>query len=124
MAHQFQFHEKIHDAVVAEAIQWAMRERKPMRRAAKVDDNQGEIVQALRQIGCSVQPLHTVGKGVPDLLVGFRGKNLLLEIKDGNKVASARRLTTDQKVWHRQWCGQCKVVSSVDEAIKTVSEVA
>jgi hypothetical protein len=31
-----------------------------------------------------------VGRGVPDLLVGWRGTNLLLEVKDGNKPQSAR----------------------------------
>ena len=45
-----------------------------MRRAARVDRNQAEIVVALRAGGASVQPLHAVGKGVPDLLVGWRGK--------------------------------------------------
>ena len=36
-----------------------------MRRAAKVDANQPEIVQALRKAGCFVQPLHTVGQASP-----------------------------------------------------------
>lgn len=91
-----------------------------MRRAAKVDANQSEIVAALRGINCTVQPLHAVGKGCPDLLVGYRGKNLLLEIKDGNKAPSARKLTADQVVWHEAWKGSASVVCSVEEAINAV----
>lgn len=45
-----------------------------MRRAAKVDDNQGEIVAALQRAGCSVQSLAGVGRGFPDLAVGFQGR--------------------------------------------------
>jgi DNA-binding NarL/FixJ family response regulator len=41
-----------------------------MHRAAKVDANQTEITAALRQMGATVQHIHTVGKGCPDLLVG------------------------------------------------------
>lgn len=76
-----------------------------MRRAAKVDANQPAIVAALREIGATVQPLHTVGQGCPDLLVGYQGKTLLMEVKDGSKPPSARKLTPDQQVWHAGWQG-------------------
>jgi hypothetical protein len=76
-----------------------------MRRAAKVDANQADIVAALRAIGASVTPLHAVGNGVPDLLVGFRRQTWLIEVKDGNKPPSARRLTPDQQEWHASWRG-------------------
>ena len=93
-----------------------------MRRAAKVDANQTEIVNALRQVGASVQSLAATGKGVPDLLVGFRGVNWLLEIKDGRKVKSARKLTEDQVVWHQIWRGRVYVVESVEQAVKILGE--
>ena len=89
-----------------------------MRRAAKVDENQSEIVKALRAAGASVQPLHAVGQGCPDLLIGFRGKNLLFEVKDGAKVPSAKRLTDDQSEWHAEWRGNVFVVESAEEAIR------
>ena len=89
-------------------------------RAARIDANQPEIVRALRKAGCSVQPLHTVGGGVPDLLV-CRGTCLyLLEIKDGAKPPSARQLTPDQKAWHRDWCGPVHVVESIEAALAAV----
>ncbi|WZX01626.1 endonuclease [Acinetobacter phage VB_AB_Acb75] len=95
-------------------------EKTPMR-AAKIDANQPEIVAALRKIGCTVQILSSVGKGCPDILVGYRGKNFLLEIKDGAKPVSAQKLTPDQIEWHDLWNGQVNVVNCVDQAIQVVT---
>lgn len=91
-----------------------------MARARKVDANQQEIISALRAIGCTVLPLHTVGSGCPDLLVGRCGVNYLLEIKDGKKPPSCRKLTKDQVDFHAMWRGQVAVVTSVNEAFKAV----
>ena len=88
------------------------------RRAAKVDANQKIIVKALRDAGATVQHLHAVGAGCPDLLVGHRGLSHLVEVKDGKKPPSARKLTPDQVVWHRDWRGSpVHVVKSVTEAL-------
>ena len=87
------------------------------RRAARVDDNQPAIVQALRNMGCSVQPLHTVGGGCPDLLVGWEEKNYLMEIKDGSKIPSAQKLTPQQEKFFDEWLGQRVVVTSPEEAM-------
>jgi hypothetical protein len=88
-----------------------------MRRAARTDENQEQIVKALRAVGASVQSLAAVGHGVPDLLVGYQGKNILIEIKDGNKTPSKRKLTDDQVKWHESWNGGAvAVVDSVDAA--------
>ena len=76
-----------------------------MRRAAKIDANQEQVIKALRSVGAVVQSLAAVGKGVPDLLVGYQGKTILLEVKDGNKPPSARKLTEDQIKWHGAWRG-------------------
>lgn len=94
-----------------------------MRRAAKVDKNQTEIVAALRAAGASVVPLHAVGNGCPDLLVGYGGKNLLIEVKDetGRAVNKGRdlskALTKDQHKFHFFWQGQLAVVWSAEEAL-------
>lgn len=92
-------------------------------RAAKIDANQNEIVKALRQIGCSVQSLASVGKGVPDLLVGFRCVNFLIEVKDGSKPKSAQKLTPDQIEWHGNWQGKVFVINSIDQAIDLISKL-
>jgi len=60
-----------------------------------------------------------VGKGVPDLLVGFQGKTLLMEIKDGRKTPSERRLSEDQVRWHGAWRGgPLAIVDGVDAALR------
>lgn len=89
-------------------------------RAAKIDANQNEIVDALRKSGCSVQILSSVGKGCPDILVGRGGSNYLLEIKDGNKPKSAQKLTSDQVDWHSKWNGSVYVVNSIEWAFSAV----
>jgi hypothetical protein len=94
-----------------------------VRRAAKVDRNQAEIVNFVIQCGATVQHLHGVGKGCPDLLVGYRGVNLLWEIKDGLAPLSKQRLTPDERDWHADWRGQVTVVSSIDQALVILQEV-
>ncbi len=91
-------------------------------RAAKVDENQKEIVAALRKAGVFVQSLASVGQGVPDLLCGFRNRWVLLEVKDGKKVQSAQKLTPEQKLWHEaaRRCAPVHVVNSIDQAIWAV----
>lgn len=89
-----------------------------MRRAAKVDNNQAEITAALRAVGATVQPLHTIGKGCPDLLVGFRRNNYVLEVK-----FEAGLLTEAELCWLADWRGQAAVVRSVDEALRAISSL-
>jgi hypothetical protein len=89
-------------------------------RAARVDANQAKIVAALRQAGAAVQPLHMVGKGCPDLLASFRGVNYLLEVKDGSKPPSARKLTEDEQKWHQEWRGQVAIVENVEQALALI----
>jgi hypothetical protein len=43
--------------------------------------------------------------------------NLLLEVKDGSKPPSARKLTPDEAEWHSAWRGQVVTVKSVAEAL-------
>jgi hypothetical protein len=91
-----------------------------MRRIARIDANQNEVVYALRQIGASVAVTSHVGSGFPDIVVGFRGVNYLIEIKDGSKPPSKRRLTKDEQRFHDGWNGEVIVINDVDEALKVV----
>lgn len=93
------------------------------RRASRTDANHSEIRSALRSIGCYVIDASNVGAGFPDLVAGWRGKWMLIEVKDGSKPPSKRKLTADQMVLHaeaeRVGC-EVHVVHSVDEAISAV----
>jgi len=88
-----------------------------MRHAARIDANQDQIVAALRAMGATVR-IVTQGNGLPDLLVGFRGMTILMEVKDGQKVPSARKLTPAEQKFFDEWRGGIvAIVNSVDEAI-------
>ncbi len=89
-----------------------------MRRAAKVDANQEQIVSALRACGATVR-IVTQGDGLPDLLVGYRGYTILMEVKDGRKPPSARKLTEEEQKFFNNWTGgMLAIVNSVDEALE------
>lgn len=93
----------------------------PVRRTPKLDANQNAIVAALRQYGATVQSLAAIGNGCPDILVGWRGKTAILEIKDGAKPPSKRALTPDQLDWHARWQGgTLAVVDNIESAIRVL----
>jgi Holliday junction resolvase len=92
-----------------------------VKRAARIDDNHRDVVEALRQLGASVVSL---AAGVPDALVGLRGKTYLVEIKDGSKSPSRRRLTPDQVAFVEAWRGSPVVIlTSVDDAIDWAAQL-
>jgi hypothetical protein len=68
-----------------------------MRRAARVDANQIQIVSALRAAGAYVWII-----GLPvDLLVGYKNHTFLVEIKTDSK----KRLTKLQADFFENWSG-------------------
>jgi hypothetical protein len=71
-----------------------------VRRAARVDANQCEIVSALRDAGASVTLLHQVGEGCPDLLIGAHGCTGLIEVK-----VKGGKFTAQQIKWWDEWRG-------------------
>ncbi len=89
-------------------------------RRSRTDANQKEVAKALRKVGCSVAILSNAGDGFPDIVVGYRGINYLFELKDGNKPPSQQKLTPDQVKFHDEWCGQIKIIRSIDEAIQAI----
>lgn len=91
-----------------------------MRLKAKVDANQTMIVNTLRACGCEVESLAAVGGGVADLLVYHRAMRrvLLIEVKDGSKAPSARKLTPAQVEWHARW--PVMVVENIGQAIEAL----
>jgi hypothetical protein len=83
------------------------------RYANKVDENQAEVVAALRSIGCSVDII-----GLPvDLLVGYRAHNFLIEVKQPGEKPRTKK----QKDFLAGWRGQVRVVETPEEAIDLVT---
>jgi hypothetical protein len=87
-----------------------------MRRAARVDKNQAEIVAALRAAGASVWIV-----GLPvDLCVGYAGKTALVECKriEGKRNPKPAKHTQLQKSFMLDWRGgTVATVTDVDGAL-------
>jgi len=90
-----------------------------MRYRARKDDNHRAIVKALRDAGASVADVAGIPCGF-DIIAGFRGRNYVIEIKDGQKTASRRKLTDIEKRVMDSWRGQYAVVGGIDEALSVV----
>lgn len=85
-----------------------------MRRAARVDNNQQEIVNALLSAGRSVFIASSIGRGFPDLVVGYDNKTYLLEVK-GPKG----KKTPHQDMFAAYWRGsEVYIVRTAEDAIK------
>lgn len=89
----------------------------PIPKKAKRDKNEPDIVDALIRVGATVQRLSE--SDTPDLVVGFRGVNYLIEVKDkGNKLSSG------QVNWHQNWRGQVNTVYTVDEVLRLIEAIS
>lgn len=86
------------------------------RTKARTDKNQSTIVKELRKSGASVFCSHQMGKGFPDIVVGWRGFTFLFEIK-----SEKGKLTTDQQKFIDSWLGQVDVITSVEEALSLMA---
>ena len=88
-----------------------------MRRAAKRDKNEPEIVSALKQAGAHVWQISA--PGVPDLLVSFRNETFLLETK-----ARHGKLTDEQIIFFETWTGGAvAIVRSIDDALRAIGAI-
>lgn len=71
------------------------------RYARRKDNNQNEIVEAIRWNGYTVLDLSGAGNGIPDLLISNKSQMWLAEIK--NKYG---KLTPVQQKFHLNWAGK------------------
>jgi len=88
-----------------------------LRTAARIDANQPDIVRALRGVGASVLHTHQL-KNCFDILVGYRGRTFLMEIKATEKD----QLTPGEAEFQRTWRGSpYHVVYTVDQALAIIT---
>ena len=80
-----------------------------------MDANQAEIVREIRAYGCSVYIASSVGTGFPDLVIGYRGKNYLVEVKTGTG-----KLNQLQEDFRRGWKGQYTVITKAEDFIQLI----
>ena len=83
----------------------------------RVDENQKQLIHTFIALGASVLNLSTVGRGCPDLLIGYRGKSVLVEIKRDSKAS----YTESQVKFMQNWRGGAiSRIDSVDAAIRLI----
>ena len=88
-----------------------------LRTASRVDANQPAIVERLRAIGAYVLHVHQL-KNCFDLLVGYRGRTFIIEVKDPSQPANKRKLTPGEAKFRDEWKGSpYYVVHTFDEAL-------
>jgi hypothetical protein len=86
--------------------------------ARQVDVNQGQIVGVLTFCGATVQETYRVGAGMPDLLVGWLGHNLLVEVKP-----PGQKLNEKEQAWFDRWNGQATIAFSQIQAVDLLLSV-
>lgn len=88
------------------------------RRNPKRDQSEPQIVVLLQKSGAVVHRVS--GKGIPDLLIGFRGKTYLAECKTGN-----RKLNDNQIEFFETWNGFPPVIfRSIEDVTEWVNSPA
>ncbi len=91
-----------------------------MRRCGKKDANHKEIVDALRAVGASILDTSALGSGMPDLVVGYRQENFLIEIKNPKNKYGRKGLNDLQKEWVAKWSAPVHVVRNINEALRAI----
>lgn len=94
-----------------------------MRRAAKIDANQNEIVNGLRKYGASVLIISQL-KNCFDILVGYNGITHIVEIKDGSLPPSKKRLSDGEHKFMENWKGsKYNIVENLEQAINLIKKL-
>ena len=85
--------------------------------AKRVDVNHQEVVKMLRSLGATVFDASRMGQGFPDLVVGYNGQTVLVEIKSGE----AKKFTQAQLKFMADWKGSSVTrINDTDGAIRLI----
>jgi Holliday junction resolvase len=85
--------------------------------AKKVDLNHKEVVEKFRELGASVFDASGVGRGFPDIVVGYNGQTVLVEIKSGER----KRFSEAQLKFMAEWKGSAVTrINDVEGVIRLI----
>ncbi len=91
-------------------------------RACRIDANQPEIVKYFRSHGFAVLLIHTL-KNCADIIISYSGNTAVIEIKDGKKPPSQRKLTEGEFKFKNEWLGQYFICESIEDADKIIEKL-
>ena len=86
-----------------------------MKTKAAVDRNQKEVVKYFRSMGFSVLHIYQL-KNCCDIMVSKGLVTAAIEIKDGSKPPSARRLSAGELKFKEEWQGLWYLCESIEDA--------
>jgi hypothetical protein len=92
-------------------------------RVRKVDANQPDIVATFRALGCEVWITSEIGRGAPDLVIRKGAEVRLIEVKNGFKPPSARKLTPDEEEFKDKWEPVYAVIETQEQAHQLVADM-
>ena len=87
-----------------------------MRRDCRPDANHKEISKAFERLGWSVLYIHQIPNSA-DILVGKCHHNIVIEIKDGSKPPSKRKLTPGEIGFRDRWKGDYRIVTCLQDVL-------
>jgi len=90
---------------------------------ARTDSNHKQVLEILRRGGWSASSTHRVGFGFPDIVAARAGLTIMVEVKDGAKVPSARKLSKKQVRFLATWPGQVIVAVSGLDALSQCNRI-
>ena len=94
-------------------------------RHKKKDDNHHEIANEFIRLGCGVRDVSSLPDFV-DILVTYAGHTIAVEIKDGSKVPSARRLTAGEEKFRDYWTqhgGKWACIETIEQANEMIKGI-
>ena len=91
-------------------------------RANRIDSNQPEIVKQFRDWACSVLIIADL-KNCCDLIVSKHGRSIFVEIKDGKKPKSARKLTEGEEKFKAETQGAWRLCENEKDAQSIINEL-
>lgn len=94
-----------------------------MRRAPRFKDaNHASLRKLWRSIGGSWLDITPIDGGEPDALIGWRGDDRLIEVKNPEAPPSKRKARAEQEAWHRGWKGRPVAVVNVFADLRRLFE--
>jgi len=87
-----------------------------MRTAARKDTNHEQIVKLFKKLGWSVLDIAQL-KNCCDIFVSKKQITIAIEIKDGEKPPSQRKLTDGELKFKNEWKGFYQIVICDDDVI-------